>query len=58
MLRVFSETVGRYQVGEVKDWPRATWDTFFPDWKEVTAEPEVVQRTASKRAATRKDKSA
>lgn len=51
MRRVFTQNKGRYHVGEVKDWPRSTWDHFFPGWEEFTDDPEEhLKALASKKA--------
>lgn len=58
MRRVFTQTMGRYQAGEVRDWPRSTWDTFFPDWRKITADPDEATQRAPARAARKKEKTA
>lgn len=35
MKRMFTQTVGRYERGEVRDWPLATWK-MFKGWEKLT----------------------
>lgn len=46
MMRVFLEDCGRYKRGEVRDWPKGTWQGIAKDFERVTRSvEEVVGRT-------------
>jgi hypothetical protein len=54
MQRVFIEDAGRFKRGDVRDWPRPTWQG-VADWETVTAPVEQVLGEALSRDATRID---
>ena len=48
MMRVFLEDCGRYKRGQVRDWPKGTWQGIHRDWEQVTRSvEEAVSQTMS-----------
>jgi len=55
MIRVFTRDYKGRGAGTKADYPRATWDQFFPRWRAATVSAEEheakLKRAARKRAA-------
>lgn len=58
MQRVFTKNHGKYQRGEVRDYPVGTWRTFFAGYERYTllAEEGKVLDLGEPRAARRSEK--
>lgn len=57
MERVFTRNVGRYNAGDVKDWPLSTWKSFFRNFERISKPVgEVIQAAMNGKPKTRRRK--